>query len=75
MKLCHGVAFVIDFAWNFGRIHCNLSSNIMFSLSIDFDPFVCFFTFGNPFNLEIRSPNLTTSIELFSYFFVTLFKF
>ena len=50
MKLCHGVAFVIDFAWNFGRIHCNLFSNIMFSLSIDFDPFVClFFHLWKPF--------------------------
>ena len=69
-----GVAFVIDFAWNFGHIHCTLFSNIMFSLSIDFEPFVvCFFTFENPFNLEIRSPNLTTSIELFSYFFFLLF--
>lgn len=47
----------------------------MFSLTIDFEPFVvCFFTFENPFNLEIRSPNLTTSIELFSYFFFYSFK-
>lgn len=70
MKLCHGVAFVIDFAWSFGRTRCNFFSNIMFSLSIDFILlFVCFFTFGNPFYLEIRSPNLTTSLELFPYSF------
>lgn len=50
----------------------------MFSLSIDFDSFVCFLfftTFGNLFCLEIESPNLTASLALFSYYFLCLFNF
>lgn len=38
MKLCHGVAFVIDFAWDFEHTLCIFFKHNMFSLSIDFDP-------------------------------------
>lgn len=56
---------LLIFAWDFGCTFCNVFSSViyflLFSLSIDFDPFVClFFTFGNPFYLEIRFPNLTS---------------